>query len=237
MLRDFVQSNREELISRSRAKVSARRSPSTSTDELEQGVPLFLTQLSETLRLDPAASPVSSGAIAAGAARQGRALLALGSTISEVAHGYADVCEAITELAVERRVPITAQECHTLTRCLDTAVAEAVTEYARLRDEATAHHDLEHRGEIAHALRNRLHTALLSLKVLEAGKVGASGGSAGALLARSLAAIGDLADGMASELREEASPRTVAGPTRGTSPARTASSASSRGAPPPAPAP
>ena len=159
MLHDFVQSNREELISRSRAKGSARRSSSTSTDELEQGVPLFLTQLSETLRLEPPASPVSSGAIAAGAARQGRALLALGSTISEVAHGYADVCEAITELAVERRVPITAQECHTLTRCLDTAVAEAVTEYARLRDEATAHHDLEHRGGIAHELRNRLHTS------------------------------------------------------------------------------
>ena len=154
-------------------------------------------------------------AIGAGAARHGRELLAKGYSISQVVHDYADVCQAITELAVERRVPITAQECHTLTRCLDTAVAEAVTEYARLRDEATAHHDLEHRGEIAHALRNRLHTALLSLKVLEAGKGGASGSNAGALLGRSLAAIGDLADSIASEPRQEASPRMGTGSTRG----------------------
>ena len=228
MLRDFVQSNREELVSRTRAKVSARPLPFTSTDDLEQGVSLFLTQLAETLRLDPTASPFLSSAIAAGAARQGRALLALGSTISEVAHGYADVCEAITELAVERRATITPEECHTLTRCLHTAVAEAVSEYARLREEATAHRDLELRGQIAHELRNRLHTALLSLKVLEAGKVGASRGSAGALLARSLAAIGDLADGMASELHLEA---------RGTPPARAASSASSCRSPPPEPPP
>jgi hypothetical protein len=37
---------------------------------------------------------------------------------------------AITEIALEQHVPITVEEFHTLSRCLDIAIAEAVTEVA-----------------------------------------------------------------------------------------------------------
>jgi signal transduction histidine kinase len=206
MLHDFVQSRREELISRTRAKVSARASPSTSTGELQHGVPLFLTQLSETLRLETTAAPFSPTAIAAGAASHGRELLAEGYSISQVVHDYADVCQAITGLAVEQGVTISPEEFHTLNRCLDTAIAEAVTEYGRVKEEAALRKDLRHRGAIAHDLRNFVQTALLSFQVLKADKGGASGGSAG-VLGRSLVHIRDLADGIVSEVRLAASAR------------------------------
>jgi signal transduction histidine kinase len=206
MLHDFVQSNREALISRTRAKVSARPSPSTSTGELEDGAPLFLSQLSETLRLEATAAPFSPTAIAGAAARHGRALLALGYTIAQVVHDYADVCQAITELAVEQGATISAEEFHTLNRCLDTAIAEAVTEYGRVKEEAASQQDLGHRGAIAHELRNFVQTALLSFKVIETGKVGASGSSRG-VLGRSLVNIRDLVDSIVSEVRLAATAR------------------------------
>jgi signal transduction histidine kinase len=204
MLHDFLQANREELISRTSAKASAR-SPSASPGELENGVPLFLAQLRETLRLEVTATPFSPTAIGAGAARHGRELLAGGYSISQVVHDYADVSQAITELAVEQGATIRPEEFHTLSRCLDTAIAEAVSEYGRLEEEAISRRDLQHRGQIAHELRNLVQTALLSFKVLDAGKVGASGFRG--VLGRSLVNIRDLADGVVSEVRLAATAR------------------------------
>ena len=60
-----------------------------------------------------------------------------GFNISQVVHDYGDICQAITEVAVEQNVPITTEEFHTLNRCLDTAIAEAVTEHARITAEST----------------------------------------------------------------------------------------------------
>jgi hypothetical protein len=40
-----------------------------------------------------------------------------------------DVCQAITELAVELNAPISTDDFRTLNRCLDDAIAGAVTEY------------------------------------------------------------------------------------------------------------
>jgi signal transduction histidine kinase len=59
--------------------------------------------------------------------------------------------------------------------------------------------DLQHRGQIAHELRNAVQTALLSFKVVQAGAAGASG-SAGGMLGRSLVNIRDLVDGIVSEV-------------------------------------
>jgi signal transduction histidine kinase len=200
MLHDFISSNRSELITRTRTKVAARPWPPASADELQNGVPLFLTQLAETLRLETTPAPYSSTAIGASAAKHGRDLLARGFTISQVVHDYGDVCQAITELAVEEKATISAEEFHTLNRCLDTAIAEAVTEYARLKEEASTHDEAEHLGAIAHELRNLVQTALLSFQVVKAGKVGASG-STSAVLGRSLVDIRDLVDSIVSEVR------------------------------------
>lgn len=200
MLHDFVSTNRDELLSRTRAKVSSRPWPSASTHGLENGIPTFLTQLSETLRLETGRLPYSDGAIGSTASRHGAELLAEGYTISQVVHDYGDVCQAITELAVEKDAGIRPEEFHTLNRCLDTAIAEAVTEYARRQGEATSHQQAERFGQIAHELRNLLQTAFLSFDILKAGRVGITG-STGALLGRSLVRLGNLVDAALSEVR------------------------------------
>ena len=135
-LHEFITSNRAELITRTRAKVVQRPWPSVSPGELENGIPLFLTQLAETLRLENTAAPYSATAIGTSATQHGGDLLAMGFSVSQVVHDYGDVCQAITELSVEREATISSEEFHTLNRCLDTAIAEAVTEYGRLQQEA-----------------------------------------------------------------------------------------------------
>ena len=50
MLYEFVTTYRDEIIAKTRVKVSTRPWPPASTAELENGLPMFLTQLAETLR-------------------------------------------------------------------------------------------------------------------------------------------------------------------------------------------
>jgi hypothetical protein len=136
-LHEFITSNRNGLISRTRAKASTRPWPAVSPEEMENGVPLFLTQLAETLRLENTEAPYSATAIGASASLHGRDLLALGFTVSQVVHDYGDVCQAVTELAIEREAEISTEEFNTLNRCLDNAIADAVTEYGRLQTDAS----------------------------------------------------------------------------------------------------
>ena len=56
-----------------------------------------------------------------------------GLTVAQVVHAYGDLCQAITRLAMERDTAIESEEFRTLNLCLDDAIAEAVTEYARQR--------------------------------------------------------------------------------------------------------
>lgn len=200
MLHDFVRTNNAELISRARQKVLARPWPPPSAAEVENGIPLFLDQLSETLRLEATRAPFSPGKMDASAGQHGRELLGMGFTVSQVVHDYGDVCQAITELAIENEAPISSEEFHTLNRCLDDAIASAVTEYGRLKAEATALLEVERLGRFAHELRNRLQTALLSFGVLKEGTVGVSGAT-GAALGKSLVAMTEIVDGALAEVR------------------------------------
>jgi signal transduction histidine kinase len=167
---------------------------------VEYGVPLFLTQLAETLRAESAGTGYSPTAIGASAARHGGELLALGFTVSQVVHDYGDICQAVTEIAVEHRAPITTEEFHTLNRCLDTAIAEAVTEHARITAQSRSTEDNERSGQVAHEMRDMLHTALFAFEALKRGTV-AINGSTGAVLGRSLMSLRDLVDSTLSDIR------------------------------------
>lgn len=202
-LHEFIADNHDDLIARTRAKVAHRPWPSVSPAELAEGIPLFLTQLTETLRLENTDAPFSQDVLGASATKHGGDLLAMGFSVSQVVHDYGDVCQAVTELAVERQASISSEEFHTLNRCLDTAIAEAVTEYGRLQQEASAKEEVERRGRDAHELRNKLNTAMLSFEALRSGKVGI-GGSTGAVLARSLIGLRDLIETSLTEVRMDA---------------------------------
>jgi signal transduction histidine kinase len=200
MLHEFIVANRERIISRTRERVGSRPWPSVSAHELEHGLPLFLTQLSETLRFEAMGTAYPSSAIGSAAARHGGDLLGVGFNVSQVVHDYGDICQAITELAVEQNAPITVEEFHTLNRCLDTAMAEAVTEHTRITAQTRSAEEIERLGHAAHELRDHLNGALLAFHMLKRGAV-AVNGSTGAVLGRSLMALGDVIDRTLSEVR------------------------------------
>jgi signal transduction histidine kinase len=200
MLHEFITTYRDAIIARTREKLTDRPWPLVSTSELEHGVPLFLTQLSETLRLETTPTPFSQNAIGVSATKHGRELRALGFNISQVVHDYGDICQAITEVAVEQQVPITTEEFHILNRCLDTAIAEAVTEHARITAESRSTEETERSGQLAHEIRDILNTALLAFQTLKRGTV-AVNGSTGTVLGRSLMSLRDLVDNTLSDIR------------------------------------
>jgi len=155
--------------------------------EIDHGVPVFLDQLRDALRLGQIANPeISTSAI-----KHGHDLLRQGFTVSQVVHDYGDVCQSITELAVELNAPISTDDFRTLNRCLDDAIAGAVTEYGRERNQSgidgESARGSERLGFFAHELRNLLNTALMAFEVLKTGNVGV-GGSTGTVLHRSLMA-------------------------------------------------
>jgi signal transduction histidine kinase len=204
MLYEFVTTYRDAIIAKTRVKVSTRPWPPASTAELENGLPMFLTQLAETLRWEDSATPFSTQAIGDSATRHGRDLLALGFTVSQVVHDYGDICQAITELAVDQNAPITTKEFHVLNRCLDTAIADAVTEHARITAESRSADELERVGQVTHEIRNSVTTAILAFDVVKRGTVGVNGNT-GAVLGRSLAGLRDLVDSALSDIRTAAS--------------------------------
>jgi signal transduction histidine kinase len=200
MLFEFIVLNRDEIVNRTRTKVRGRPWPSVSDREIEHGVPLFLTQLAETLRLETTAEPFPSDAVGATATRHGAELLTAGFSVAQVVHDYGDICQAITEIAIEQHAPITVEEFHTLNRCLDTAIAEAVSEHTRLSELKRSGQEVERLGQAAHELRNLLNSALLAFHALKRGSV-AVNGSTGAVLGRSLTSLQDLVERTLAEVR------------------------------------
>jgi len=181
--------------------VGDRLAPREAHESLIYGVPRFLDQLINTLRMEQSCAsapspPLSSRARSASASEiggmamlHGRDLLQHGFTLEQVVHDYGDVGEAITHLAHEMDAPIEVYEYRTLNRCLDTAIAGAVTEYAqRAASLGIADCMLESRtrmGLLAVELRNLIHTATLAVGVIRSGNVGLSGVT-GAVLDRCL---------------------------------------------------
>jgi hypothetical protein len=191
MLYEFINLHRDEIILRCRAKVAGRSSPPPTAEEIDHGVPLFLQQLIHSLQRGVA----SSIEISDTALLHGQDLLRQGFTVSQVVHDYGDVCQSITELAVETGARIDADDFRVLNGCVDNAVAGAVTEFGRAKNSALPDIDGSHEGGadgfFAHELRNLLNTALIAFEVVKTGNVGVSG-STGAVLHRSLLGARDL---------------------------------------------
>jgi len=124
--------------------------------------------------------------------------------VSQVVHDYGDICQSITDLAVETSAPISTGEFRTFNRCLDDAIAGAVTEFGRGKNESGIEDETargsERLGFLAHELRNLTNTATLAFAVLKTGNVGV-GGSTGAVIDRSLAAMGALITRSLAEVR------------------------------------
>jgi hypothetical protein len=103
-------------------------------------------------------------------------------------------------VAAETHAPITVDEFRTLNRCLDDAIAGAVTEYTAQRDRAMAEEGTQRLGSLIDEIRTRVNTAKLSFELLKQGHVGV-GGSTSAILGRNLRAVCSLIDRSFAEAR------------------------------------
>ena len=200
MLREFIVLHRDAIIRRCREKVAARATLPHELAIIGDGVPMFLDQLKDAF----GQGPVSSIEISHSAIKHGHDQLQQGFTVSQLVHSYGDVCQAITELAVQTGAPITVEEFRTLNRCLDDAIAGAVTEYGRGRDQSTVEgesaREQQRLGFFAHELGNLINTGIIAFEILRAGNVGV-GGSTGAVLQRSLLGLRTLVGRSLAELR------------------------------------
>jgi signal transduction histidine kinase len=203
VLSDFVALNRDVIISGTRARVARRATSEPNELELQNGIPIFLDQLADALRLAETSNVTDNEQISRSAGRHGHDLLRMGLTIGQVVHDYGDVCQTITSLAVEQKVPITTEDFQTLNLCLDDAIAEAVTEFSRIRESKIAAQEMERLGFLAHEQRNLLNAAMLSYEMIKTGRV-AMGGSTGLVLGRSLLGLRDLVDRSLTDVRLDA---------------------------------
>ena len=222
VVHSFLSANRKELIARCRQKVEQRPKRGATHLQLANGIPLFLDQLTRTLQAeqdDQAAESLRISGPSGGdapalseigvtATAHGKELLAMGYSVDQVVHDYGDLCQSITDLAFERDAPFTVDEFRTLNRCLDNAIADAVTEFSLQREAtlATQHkvEETKRAGFLVHELRNSLSAANLSLRALEVSNMPVSGAT-GALLKRSLATMGSLIAGAVNDVRSRAS--------------------------------
>jgi hypothetical protein len=212
MLHEFLTANRNELISRCRAKVAKRTPPSEIIPRVvTHGVPLFLQQLVDTLRAEqsPQRSPAEQQATAIGraAALRGAEMLRIGYTVEQVVHDYGDVCQAVTELAIEKHADIATDEFRTLNRCLDNAIAAAVTAYGEGRDTSNTDQAFDKAealhgriGSLADEQRRLIEMAIQASAAMKTGNVGMLGATA-TVLSNALLELRALVDQALPEIR------------------------------------
>lgn len=219
-MHSFLRDNRDALIARCKLKVAQRPHRAATDAQLVNGVPLFLDQLTRTLAAEEAGEAAQSlkisGAaggdstvlfeIGVSATAHGKELLSLGFSVAQVVYDYGDLSQALAELAFECHKPFTAEEFRTLNRCVDNAIAYAVTGFSSKRDAAVLrqqHSDAHERvGFLVHELRNALGTATLAASALELGDMTLKGPT-GAVLKRSLAALNTLINRALEEVRSD----------------------------------
>lgn len=233
MLYEFLLKEQKGILALTEEKSLELSGMRQSSVLLKEGLPIFYEQLMNVLRFnnesiknseidkpgmaraaqdsDEQALAKAGGrpeevAVAKSAGLHGAELLRLGYTLSHVVHAYGAMCQSITELATNKDIAITANEFHALNRCLDVAIAGAVTEFQSVRNTQDINREVEHLGFLAHELRNGLNTVNISLQLIETGTVG-FGGSTGKVLKKTLKRIEELIDRSLMEVRLRVDPK------------------------------
>ena len=238
VLHKFLKQNTKEILAICAAKSKELAGVRATSEELKRGLPIFLTQLQTVLEHTPAeptesqidraamiraadandepAIACASGRpfdaeVAQTAGAHGVELQKCGYTLSHVVHAYGSMCQAITELAIEKGAPIAPSEFKKMNRCLDVAIAGAVTTFQARTSGADSSREVQHLGFLAHELRNALTTVNVSLRLIRNGVVGFNG-STGQVLDRGLKQIQELIDRSLTEVRLRVDPTVHAEP-------------------------
>lgn len=140
---------------------------------MDQGVAEFLDQLMVELRDGPSRTEAISGVVMPG----GDELI---STVPQVTQPYRGVGRSVVDLALELNVPLSADDFLMLDRCLDAAIAHAVTQHVSRKKIAS--------DRAVNKLQDLTDTAISAFEVLQTGTVGVIGRT-GTLVLRSLMEI------------------------------------------------
>jgi hypothetical protein len=211
MLHEFVSSNRDELIKRCREKAAARHHPSVIRVAFEHGVPRFLQQLADILRIEQSPANEKIDGLAApleleigrAAALHGIEMHSLGYTVGQAVKEYGDVCQSVTDLGIEKNVSISVDEFRTFNRCLDLAIADAVTAFglaSQASDKARAKSLGLTLDSYVEEHRRLVDIAIQAYFAVQEGHVGSSGAT-GTLLVNTLTVLRGLADRNLPEIR------------------------------------
>jgi signal transduction histidine kinase len=230
---EFLKANEKEILASIEETSSALAGARPAKEPPKRGLPVFFKQLIHVLEHAPAepvqrdvdkdgmvraanASDEPAIAVAAGrpydvevaksAGAYGKELQLLGYTLSHVVHAYGAICQSITQVAIAKNAAISNEEFRELNRCLDTAIAGAVTVFHAERAEGHEKRETEHLGSLAHELRNGLAIVSTALRVIKNGSVG-FGGSTGQVLDRALKRIQELIDRSLAEVRLRVDPK------------------------------
>ncbi|MBC7539661.1 MAG: HAMP domain-containing histidine kinase [Bacteriovorax sp.] len=146
--------------------------------------------------------------LAKAANSHGTELLRLGYKLSHVVHAYGAICQSITEIATTKKAQILPNEFHDLNRCLDIAIAGAVTGYQIDQNSQDANREIEHLGFLAHELRNALSSVNISFQLIKNGTV-AVGGNTANIIDRGLKRIEELIDRSITEVKMRVEPKVI----------------------------
>jgi hypothetical protein len=120
LLHEFITAHRYEILRRS---VDQTAIPSSATEAVEHRA--FLDELTKALRTGHSTSRLARVRFLHG-------LPPPGLTVSRVVwRDYCDIRDAITELALEKQVPLNLDEACQLDRYVDNAIIDAITESGR----------------------------------------------------------------------------------------------------------
>jgi len=160
----------------------------------------------------PAPTPTEIGRAAAW---HGADLLRRGYTVDQVVHDYGDVCQSVTDMVGEQNAAVSPDELRTLNRCLDDAIADAVTAYAHgheisISDQAEKLH--MDAGSLADEQQRLVNLAIQTYAAIKIGSV-AMNGATGKVLENTLVELRDLIEQARPDNRPGTStlPKSVAG--------------------------
>lgn len=194
MLREFLITNRRDVIRTSCEKSLARFAPAGTPEVLEHGIPLFIQQLIDALAIRPSAHARDGNTaeqipfppeIGRSAALHGADLLRRGFSINLVVHYYGDVCQTVTELAIEMHCPIDADDFRILNGCLDNAIAGAVTAFAQGHQDASDDREDERYERLSvqrQEHRRLVEIAIQAFTAIKSGSLGMAGPTAALLM-------------------------------------------------------
>ena len=232
-LLEFLRTNEKAILTSIDERSPALASARLGSEQLQRGLPIFFKQLLEVLEqlsansaaserdtygsvvaanasVEPVIAPATNRPydveVTKSAGAYGKELQRLGFNLSHVVHAYGAICQSITGLAIEKEAAITTGEFRELNRCLDTAIAGAVTTFLAERADGDNTRETEHLGFLAHELRNGLSIINTSLHLIKSGTVGFAG-STGQVLDRALKRQQELIDRSLAEVRLRVDPK------------------------------